>query len=194
MNSKTLAFIAMMGALGNVLFLFSYHAGKIPWVEGVAIDLSLIGTLIVAINAGPIEGLFTGLLVGILPGVYFGPLGNGSWLGLIGLPIGKALTGFTTGLLTKGLNLKERPYKSLLIVPTVLLSYIPECLFTVAYFVYLLPYFIGGGGIGILLWVLPKAWIEVVLMGFLMGALAGNQGFNNFVNRFFATFASVKRE
>jgi len=61
-------------------------------------------------------GFLTGLFVGILPGVYFGPLGTGSWLGLIGLPIGKSLTGFTAGLLYKILDVDQRHRKSILTV------------------------------------------------------------------------------
>jgi hypothetical protein len=65
-------------------------------------------------------------------------------------------------------------------------SYVPEEFFTIAYFVVLLPTFIGGGGAGILIFVLPKAWVEVIIMSFLMAALVGNQGFSSFVNTFFA--------
>jgi hypothetical protein len=128
----------------------------------------------------------TGLLAGILPGIFFGPLGQGSWVGLIGLPIGKSLAGLTLGLLQHGLKMQQRNRQSILTVPLVIVSYIPECIFTIFYFVSLLPFFIGGGGVGILAFVLPKAWAEIVVMSFLMAALVGNQGFSNFVNNFFA--------
>jgi len=103
---------------------------------------------------------------------------------LIGLPIGKALTGLASGLIAKGLSISEKQHCSLTI-PVVLISYVPECLFTVAYFLYLMPIFIGGGGIGILAFVLPKAWAEVVIISFLMAALVGNVGFRDFVKNFF---------
>jgi len=183
MNSKTIAFITMMGVLGNVLFLISYYLG--PIAKGVALDFSLVATFISALYGGPLTGFVTGLFVGVLPGIYFGPLGSGSWLGLIGLPIGKSLTGLTAGLFYKGIDLNDRSHRSILTIPLVLVSYVPECLFTVVYFANLLPYFIGGGGIGILVFVLPKAWAEIIFMSFLMGALIGNQGFSNFVNNFF---------
>jgi hypothetical protein len=64
-------------------------------------------------------------------------------------------------------------------------SYVPEFFFTIFYFVSLLPFFIGGGGAGILIFVLPKAWAEIIVMSFLMAALVGNQGFSSFVNNFF---------
>lgn len=186
MNSKAIAFMALMGALGNVLFLISFHLG--PIAEGVALDLSLITTFVAAFYGGPLIGFTTGLFAGVFPGIYFGPLGHGSWLGLIGLPIGKSLTGLTAGLLCKGLNINQRRHNSLLTVPLVLVSYIPECIFTVSYFVILLPYFIGGGGPAILAFVLPKAWVEIVFMSFLMAALAGNHGFNSFMANFFVRY------
>jgi riboflavin transporter FmnP len=182
MDSKKIAFISIMAALGNVLFLLSFYAG--PITPGVAFDFSLTTTFIAALYGGPLIGLITGLFVGVFPGIYFGPLGHGSWLGLIGLPIGKALTGLTSGLLASKLNLHEKTHRSLLTIPIVLFSYVPECIFTIFYFVSLMPYFIGGGGIGTLVFVIPKAWIEILVISVLMAALVGNQGFVNFVIKF----------
>ena len=187
MDSKTVAFITMMGALGNVLFLISYYLG--PIAEGVALDFSLIPTFISALYGGPLAGFVTGLFVGVLPGIFFGPLGSGSWLGLISLPIGKSLTGLTAGLFYKDLDINSRNRRSILTIPLVLVSYVPECLFTVAYFLSLLPYFFGlpySIAVTIIVSVLLKAWAEIIFMSFLMGALVGNQGFSNFVNNFFA--------
>jgi len=186
MDPKKIAFISLMGALANVLFLISYHIG--PITHGVALDLSLLTVFIAALYGGPAIGFITGLFAGIFPGIYFGPLGTGSWLGLIGLPIGKAITGLTAGLLYKGLGVDQRHSKSALTVPLILVSYIPECIYTIAYFVSLLPYFIGGGGIGILTFVLPKAWAEIIFMGFFMAALVGNHGFSTFIANFFAGY------
>ena len=183
MDSKKIVFIAVMAALGNVLFLISFHMG--PLAPGIAFDLSLTATFIAALFGGPLVGLVTGLFVGLFPGLYFGPLGLGSWLGLVGLPIGKGLTGLTCGILAKKLNLHDRNHSSLLTIPFVLVSYIPECIFTIVYFVLLMPYFLGSGGSGFLLYIIPKAWAEVTVISFLMGALAGNQGFITFVRRFF---------
>jgi len=183
MNSKTISFIAMMSTLGNVLFLISYYLGQLS--PGVAFDFSLVGVLIAGLYGGPWVGFVTGLLAGIFPGIFFGPMGSGSWVGLIGLPIGKALTGLTAGLLYKVFNVGKRKRQSIVTVPLVIVAYIPEFLFTVIYFVSLLPFFIGGGGAGILVFVLPKAFAEVIVMSFLMAALIGNQGFSNFVHNFF---------
>lgn len=184
MDTRKITFVTMMAALGNVLFLISFHVG--PVAPGVAFDFSLIATFIAAFYGGPIVGLITGLFVGLFPGIYFGPLGTGAWLGLIGLPIGKALTGLTAGLLAKKLDLGIKGSRSLLATPVVLLAYVPECIFTVVYFTYLMPYFIGGGGFGTLFFILPKAWAEIIIMGVLMAALVGNYGFISFMNRFFA--------
>ena len=192
MDSKAVAFIAMMSALGNVLFLISYYLG--PIAQGVALDFSLVGVFIAGLYGGPLVGFITGLFAGVLPGIYFGPLSTGSWLGLIGLPIGKSLTGLTAGLLYKGFKVNKRNRQSILTVPLVAASYIPEFIFTIFYFVSLLPFFIGGGGAGILVFVLPKAWAEIIVMSFLMAALVGNQGFSKFVNNFFSYRKKFERD
>jgi len=191
MDSKTLSFIAIMAALGNILFIISYHLGPISL--GVALDFSLIPAFIAALYGGPLIGFVTGLFVGISPGIFFGPLGKGAALGLIGLPIGKALTGLTTGLLAKGLKLDEKQHYSLLTIPAVLAAYVPECLFTIVYFVYLMPLFLKVEGAGALVFVLPKAWAEIIIMSILMAILVGNVGFSNFVRKFFKNFSTKKK-
>jgi riboflavin transporter FmnP len=183
MNSKAVSFIAMMGALGNVLFLLSYYLGALA--PGVSFDFSLVGVLIAGMYGGPIVGLVTGLIAGVLPGVYFGPLQN-NLIGLIGLPVGKALTGLTAGLLYRASKIDQKKRRSILTVPVTLVSYVPEFLFTIFYFLVLFSYFVGPFGAGLLMAVAPKAWIEVVVISFLMAALVGNQGFSNFANNFFA--------
>lgn len=192
MDSKGIAFIALMGALGNSLFLISNYV--MPIIPGeVSLDLALIPVFISAFYGGPLVGFLTGLFAGIFPGIYYGPLGLGSWLGLIGLPIGKALTGFFAGSLSKGLDVDQKPRKSVLTVPLVLVSYIPECIYTIAYFVILLPSLIGGGGVGILAFVIPKAWVEIILISFFMAALVGNHGFSNFIANFFVSYKTESK-
>lgn len=183
MKSKTIAFIALLGALGNILFGLSNYLG--PLVPGVSIDLSHIPTFIAAFYGGPVIGFMTGIIVGVFPGIQYGPLSPfGSWIALIGLPIGKSLTGLTAGLLHKVSRLDHRNHKSIYTVPVVLSSYIPEAFFTIFYFVALLPYVVGGGGVNMLVFILPKAWIEIAFMSFFMAALVGNEGFNSFVANF----------
>ncbi|MCJ7469231.1 hypothetical protein MUO74_01870 [Candidatus Bathyarchaeota archaeon] len=184
MKTKNITFTLMMGVLGNLLFGVSFMIGNIA--PGIAFDFSLLAAFISGFYGGPAVGFVSGLFVGIFPGIMFGPYGTGAWLGLIGLPLGKALTGLTVGLISRSLKIGQRPRSSILAVPATLLSYIPECLFTYAYFAYLMPYFLGRGGSFIFLnFVLLKALAEVTIMSFLMAALIGNQGFSEFLNRYF---------
>ncbi len=184
MNTKKLAFAIMMGALGNVLFLISYYTGQIS--SGIALDLSLIGVFIAGFYGGPITGLITGLIAGILPGVMYGPLGTGGALGLIGLPVGKALTGLTIGLLSKGLKIQQRTRQSLITVPATLLAYVPEGIFTFVYFSFLLPLVMGTAlSMAVITTILLKATVEVTVMSIIMAALSGNKGFKDFVTAYF---------
>lgn len=192
MNTKTITFALMMGALGNVLFAISYHVGQIA--PGVAMDFSLIAAFIAGFYGGPLTGLVSGIFVGILPGIMFGPMGMGSWLGLIGLPIGKGLTGLTAGILAK-LIFRQNKRSSIVAVPATLLAYLPECIYTYFYFAWLMPVFLGSGGAyTFLYYILPKALAEVVIMSFLMAALVGNKGFNDFLSRFFIRSITAKTE
>ena len=186
MNSKTIAFIALMGALANILFALSNYLG--PIIPGVSIDLSHIPTFIAALYGGPLIGFITGILAGIFPGIQYGLISPAipSLITLIGLPIGKSFTGFTSGFLYKALRINIRNHKSILTIPLVLTSYIPEGIFTIFYFLMLLPYFVGGGGVNLLMFVLPKAIAEITFIGFFMATLVGNNGFNSFVANFFS--------
>jgi len=185
MNAKKLAFALMMGALGNVLFAISYYTG--PIAPGIALDFSLIAALIAGFYGGPTLGFVTGILSGALPGIMFGPMGAGSWLGLIGLPIGKALSGIAAGLIAKSLSLGQKPRSSLLGIPATLLAYVPEAIFTYAYFAYLMPLFLAKEiGTAFIITVLVKATGEVIIMSVIIAALMGNKGFNDFVRAFFS--------
>ena len=184
MNPKKLTLAIMMGALGNVLFLLSYVVGQIA--PGVSFDFSLIAVLIAGLYGGPVAGLTAGAIAGLLPGLMYGPLGTGGVLGLIGLPVGKALTGLTIALLVRIVNLHQRNHASIITVPTVIASYIPEGVFTYIYFSYLLPLFMEQQiGTAIIATIMIKAIIEVVIMSFIMAALIGNKGFNDFIKAHF---------
>jgi len=186
MDTKTVAFTLMMGALGNLLFAVSYHIGQLA--PSVALDFSLLAAFIAGFYGGPAVGFVSGVLVGILPGIMFGPMGMGSWLGLVSLPPGKGLTGLTAGILANAFGLRRNRHSSLLAVPATLLAYVPECLYTYAYFAFLMPLFLGSGGVVVFLYyILPKALVEVVIMSFFMAALIGNKGFNDFLNKVFLT-------
>jgi len=178
MNAKQITFIVMMAALGNVL---SFIPIGLTRVGQVGFDLSHIATFIAAIFGGPLVGCLVGFAGGFVAGFYFGPLGWLSWLGLIGLPIGKALTGLTTGTSYKFLKIDDRTHCSLLTIPAVLTGYIPEFLFTAFFFLVLVPYFLGWLNIALLVSIAVKAWMEMIVMSVLMAALVGNTGFSAFV-------------
>ncbi|NWG10880.1 ECF transporter S component [Candidatus Bathyarchaeota archaeon] len=198
MNAKQTAFVAMMSALGLLLSAISLNVA--PWLSsvgqgGAALDLSHIATFIAAIFGGPIVGAIVGFLSGIYAGYYFGyVLGTLGLLSVIGVPFGKALTGLTAGFLYKKLKIGNNPRSSTLTIPVVLGSYIPESLYTIAYFLYIVQYFYGYAMTFMIPIVIPKAWIEITIMSLLMGALAGNTGFKEFIFRFLYTQKMKKSE
>jgi hypothetical protein len=181
MNSRVASFTAVMVALANILAALSIGLTR---VGQVGLDFSNIATFVAAIYGGPYIGFLVGLLGGIVPGINFGLLGGLGWLGLIGLPLGKSLTGLTTGILYKTFNVTRRANRSLLTIPLVLIGYVPEFLFTIFFFIALVPYFLGPAPwltTGLLISILIKAWLETFLMSAFMGALTGNVGFTTFV-------------
>ena len=184
MNTRTIALVVVMAVLGNMLSLISIGLTR---VGQVGLDFSLVTTLIVAVYGGPALGFLTGLAGGISAGVLFGPMGTLSWLGLMGLPIGKSLTGLTAGVLFKGLRIRERAHPSPFAVPVVLLSYVPEFLFTVFFFLALVPYFFGWLSVALVVSIGIKAWMELGVMSVLVGALLGNNGFSEFMSAYFNT-------
>jgi len=187
-NSRYVAFIAVMGALGNALFAMSSQVLSVPGgIAGLALDLSNLGVVIAAVFGGTVAGLATGLIAGILPGLWFGFIGGQSGLlALFGLPIGKALTGLTIGFLCNHLKIFESERKSLKTVFIVLLGYIPEMLFTILYFATLMPLFLGFFvGWIIVTSILVKAWTEMVIIGILAGGLVSNVEFVSFLKKYF---------
>ena len=182
MNSKTIAFVITMAALGNVLSFIPIGLSR---VGQVGFDLSLVTTFVVAFYGGPFLGLLTGFAGGIAAGVQFGPLGWLSWLGLIGLPVGKSLTGFASGALFKGFSIGRKSHSSLFTVSAVLLGYVPEFLFTVLFFLVLVPSVLGWLDFPLLVSIAIKAWMEMAVMSVLMGALVGNNGFSAYMATFF---------
>jgi hypothetical protein len=127
--------------------------------------------------------------------MYFGYFGGSlGLLGVIGLPVGKALTGLTVGYLARVFKIGSTKYSSGKMIFATLIGYVPECIFTAFYFeslvVILLPdvaaLFVSiFGSINALVGsILLKAWVEMALLSIFMGALVGNNSFNNFVNAF----------
>ena len=188
MNTRTVAFVALMGALGNTMFVVSQTIFR---TGSIALDLSHIGTFIAAMFGGPLVGLATGFLVGIGPGIYFGYLGaNQGLLGLIGLPVGKALTGLTVGYLAQILKIDSANHSSWRVIIATLVGYVPEAVFTIVYFEYFVALLLPSVAAYLTPWsfivsILAKAWIEIGILTAFMVALVGNDGFNDFVRRVF---------
>jgi uncharacterized membrane protein len=187
MDAKRTAFIGMLSALGIVLSAISLNIAPVLSTVGqggAALDLSHIATFIAAIFGGPIVGATVGLLGGLYSGYYFGFVFGQGLVAVVGVPLGKAMTGFMAGLLYKKLKIGNGSRHSFLAVPATLLSYVPESIYTVLYFLYVVTLVNGQGMAYLIPLVIPKAWIEIIVMSILMGALAGNSGFREFVNRF----------
>ena len=182
MDTKRLTFALMMGALGSALFAISYYAG--PIAPGIALDFSLLAVLIAGFYAGPTTGFFAGIIAGILPGIMFGPLGMGGVAGLVGLPFGKGLTGLTSGLIGKGLKFEEKNRSSLLGIPATYLSYVPEAIFTLGYFIFLMGDITSGSEIFVAA-ILPKSIVEITIISVIIAAIMGNTGFNTFIRAHF---------
>jgi riboflavin transporter FmnP len=178
MDTKRLTFALMMGALGSALFAISYYAG--PIAPGISLDFSLLAVLIAGFYAGPTTGFFAGIIAGVLPGIMFGPLGMGGVAGLVGLPLGKGLSGLTSGLIGKGLKFEQKKRSSLIGIPATYLSYVPEAFFTLGYFIFLLGGFTSGSTVFFTA-ILPKSLVEVTIISVIIAALMGNTGFSIFV-------------
>lgn len=160
---RQVAFVASMGALGNVLALLTV---SIPTpVTQVALDLSHVATLIVALYSGPVLGGITGALVSIVPFYRFGVTGwFGPVVGFLIIPL-KSLTGITAGALGK----KLRPGLA------TLLGYVPECVATYLYFMVIVPFFLPDVAPyitqGFVVFVLSKAWLELGIIAVIMEAI-----------------------
>jgi len=191
-SSKRLTFIAMMAALGNVLSFISIKlAPLVPSIPlgppsfSLALALSHLSTFIAALFGGPVGGGRTAL---IGCSVAAGEVGfsQGTFIPGFGLPVGKALTGITAGLLMRRLGVGDK--RGMMVVSTVV-SYIPEGIVTYLIFMYLFPLFIPNSVFwvaALTVQVLVKAVIEMVVMGILLSAMLGNQGFTQYVRGSFS--------
>ncbi len=111
---------------------------------------------------------------------------------MIGLPLGKALSGLTAGFIAKGLKFEQKPRSSFVGIPATFLSYVPEALFTYAYFIILLGF--TAGETTFVVYILPKAMLELAIISVIMAALFGNAGFNNYVKAHFAAMENTKEQ
>ena len=214
MSTRNVAFMGIMGALGNVLSWVSISLApfipKIPFgliTISIALDFSHLTTFIGALYGGPALGGLTGLIGGLVAANEFG-FSQGNLVTGFALPIGKALTGVAAGLIMRALGLspnnhgilviasklqsvKERAlllkiYR-ILIVPSTILGYIPEGVFTVFVFLIMLPLYLQVPAEWfylIVVQILIKAFIEMFAIGVVLVGLTMNRAFTDFVERY----------
>jgi hypothetical protein len=177
-TSKKLAYMVIMAALGTALAILSIELPLAP--HQITLDLSHIGTFLAAIPGGAIFGLITGALVGIYPGFAYGfTHGSMGVIGLITLPIGKAMTGCLCGAIQRFV---KRP------LVTVTISYVPECFYTIWLFIFVIPPLTGWPVDLAFLYVIGisvKAWIEILFMAFLMESIFLSRGIVQLVQGIF---------
>ncbi len=169
-NAKVVVYVAIMAALGIALSILSIEIVPLAGSQ-ITLDLSHLGTFLTAIPGGALIGAITGSIVGIYPGFAYGfTHGTLGLVGLVSLPIGKAITGFSSGLLQRYLR---RPLIS------VVVAYVPECLFTIWLFIYIVPLVTlipPTIAQTIVLGIVAKAWIEILFMAFVMETIFMSRG------------------
>ncbi len=184
-TTSSLALVASMGALGNLLGVATIALGYIPTpgVIQVAFDFSSVPIVVMAIFFGWRLGSLTGLIAGIGPAIWFssntGPI-------TVLLPVGKAITGFTIGFIAQSLK-SDRRQRSYFVLLAVWIGFIPETVLTWFYFQNLVPLFVSGGNFwapALALPVLIKGWFEMTIIAFITVALVGNEPFKIFLGRF----------
>jgi len=201
-SAKNVAFIAIMGALGNVLSWLSMSlapfAPNIPLFGlniSISFDLSHLTTFIAALYGGPLVGGLTGLVGGAVAANAFG-FSKGNLVIGFALPIGKALTGITAGLIMRALGLQTWKRHKAFTIASTIIAYVPEGVFTVFIFLIMLPIALGIPSEGldafrnslfyfVVAPILVKAFIEMFVMGVILAAFSANKSFRSFMNGFF---------
>ena len=194
MSAKNVTFIGIMGALGNVLSGLTIllvpllpHVPLGPYSISIALDLSHLTTFTAALYGGPTIGGLTGLIGGLVAANEFG-FSKGNLVTGFALPVGKALTGITGGLIMEALGLQEKGRRRIFIIAWTLLSYIPEAIFTTFLFLVIFPFAFGTPAhflYPIVITIHVKASIEMFAAGIVLVALSSNQGFTGLIKRFF---------
>ena len=192
LGSKSITFVAVMAALGNVLSFISIRLAPIvPNISmgftsfSLALDLSHLATFTAAFFGGPLIGGLTGMIGGLVAAFEFG-FSKGNLLTGFGLPVGKGLTGLTAGFLTLRMSVEKDRMRMVLYT---VFSYVPEGIWTVIIFLLLFPIFIPFSSFwvkAVTIQVLVKAFIEMVVMGLLLAGMLANQGFTEYVRGFFS--------
>lgn len=183
-TSKGLSVIAVLAALGNVLSFISIQLSPIipsiplgPVSFSLALDLSHLATFTAALLGGPVVGGLTGAVGGLVAAFHFG-FSQGNIVTGIGLPLGKAMTGVLAGLLFK--RFSAIGWRTIMVTVT---SYIPEAIFTAVLFIYLYPILYGlPAAVATLIatQIIVKAFVEMIILGFVLAVIAGSRGFKGF--------------
>lgn len=183
-NPKSIAFVGIMGAMGAVLaFLSNYIKLSFSAGVNVSVDLSHIGTFIVALTGGPILGMIAGGLVGLIPAIqYFN----------FALIPGKMITGFFVGFIyslvmkrTKENHKSIQKFSAVMIAG--LLGYIPEYLFTI----WDMRLIVGIPGF-VILPIMIKAPIEIILISILMGVLINRNNIKTELEKLIPQLPEIK--
>lgn len=192
LSTRRLAFAVMMGALGNALAAITI----IPtMVQQVALDFSLLPAIIAGIYGGWALGGLTGFISGILPSIWFGPLGHLGPLGITAC-IGKAIMGITVGFLSRVFK-KWLETRTWLYIPVIALAFLPEALWIYLVFAVMVPIFLPAAPAflpGLWAPILLKASFEIAVMGFFTAALAGHNGFKSQILSFLGSTALATRK
>jgi hypothetical protein len=186
LETKYITFIAIMAALGNVLsFLTTQLVPLAPNIPigpisvSLALDISHLSTFIAAIFGGPVVGGITGAIGGLVAAFEFG-FSKGNIVTGIGLPLGKAMTGVSAGILFNRYKLQSL----IASVGLTVTSYIPEAILTIILFRYLLPSLMGLPiGIATLIGaqIIVKAFFEMIILGIILLIIIRNQGFEGYL-------------
>jgi riboflavin transporter FmnP len=181
---KDLTFAIYMGAIGNALAAITIAP---TIVRQVALDFSSLPVLIAGIFGGPAAGALAGFVAGILPSAFFGFIGG--QLGILGFgtSAGKALSGLTIGILARAV--KSLRSRTILLVPIVLFSFIPEAIWIYVLFTIFVPLFLPDQAIlsAFVIPILAKAWFEMAVMSVFTTAIAGHNGFRVFLDHYLQT-------
>lgn len=184
LSVKDLTFALSMGAVGNVLAAITIAP---TMVRQVALDFSSLPVFIAGVFGGPVVGALAGLLAGILPSAFFGFIGGQLGIFGFGTSVGKAISGFTVGLLAKAV--KSSRNRTLLLIPIVLLGFVPEAAWIYVLFMVFIPIFMPNQAFlsGFIIPILTKAWFEIAVMSVFTSAIAGHNGFRAFLGHYLQT-------